>query len=896
MISQLKSFYYHRPWTGRFIITLLVLSLLLISIRMALSPGIIYGATSWLKKQGIDATIESVDINIFDGTVTLRNARGHKNGKALFNIGLVDIHWQWQPLSNKTVEVTKIALDSVDIKIKQYHDAFIIGGVSIPLGETANTSEITDDKKTDKNIKAWAAALGEIIFTNLNVCYLQNTATQPQATDETIFIDYCVALEKMTWAGTISYANNTALLKTHDIPITSTGDFTLNGLNITDNRLNKTLLNSKSNTLNNVTIKGLNHLHIDQLTMNDLSLLQRDDKHHFDSLRFHQLIINDIKLSNLNALDINDVTISEPGTYLVRLDPSDWEYQQWIPQSSTNTQTADKTQKTQTTEKTSAFKFTLNKLNLNNADLCYLENSSSLYYCLTFKSLDWQGHVQYDSKSSKLGAVNLWAKGNLELLQPNIHNQTLDRNLLDFKKLSLTNLSISDINSISIENLTLNDLVALQRSKNDSDNTASFDSIAINEIKYTGKKIAINTITLRGLASSVSKNKDGSWEYDKWLTHDKTNKSEAINTSKENAPTTKNKTLIISLNDLNISSNKKILFTDNSTQPAMKLGLNSLAFDAKNINTNKPDASSAFKLYAKTTRHGTINLEGTVKPFAEKISFDATGKLKGFDLRAATPATKKAIGHIIQSGQLDADLKLRAVDGVLDSNIALVLYQFNIKATSKESAKKLDAKFGMPLNQTLVLLRDKDDSIHLDIPITGDVTKPNFNPMDAIITATSKAATVTLITFYTPYGLIYAGGNLAFNLATALNFDPVTFIPGSAEINSDDKEQLNNLAKLLSEKPNVHLTLCGVTNQQDLFALYPELKEKFSRENNENNKTEITPTDEQLLRLNQLARDRQINSKNYLVNQHDIEHDRLILCAPEYKTRDEAIAGVEINI
>ena len=190
-----------------------------------------------------------------------------------------------------------------------------------------------------------------------------------------------------------------------------------------------------------------------------------------------------------------------------------------------------------------------------------------------------------------------------------------------------------------------------------------------------------------------------------------------------------------------------------------------------------------------------------------------------------------------------------------------------------------------------MLLRDKDNSIHLDIPITGDVTSPSFNPMDAIIKATSKAATVTLITFYTPYGLIYAGGNLAFDLATALNFDPVEFTPGSAEISNSSKQQLEKLSKLLSEKPQIHLTLCGVTNQQDVFALYPGLQEKL-----ENNKAEIKLTDKQSSQLNQLARERQINSKNYLVKQLGIKHDRLILCAPEHKIETDAVAGVEIII
>jgi len=893
MIDHFKAFYHRRPWSGRFIVALFILSLLLIIARVALSPGIIYGATSWLKKQGIDASIEAVDINIFDGTVTLKKAVGNKSGKPLFKIGLVELHWQWRPLSNKTIKISRVALDSFNIEIKQYHDAIIIGGVSIPLKKTTDEApKNTNKEKTNKNVNAWAAALGEVSFTNLNICYQHNAASLAQATAESRFVDYCVALKKMSWAGTISYATDAQLLKTGKVPLTSTGDFTLNGLNIIDNRLNKNLLSSKANTLNNVTIRGLNDIHIEQLTMHGLSLLQRDDKKHVDSLRFQQLNISDIKLSRLNTLSINKISISEPGVYLVKQNSSDWEYQQWVPQPPANNQTREKISTEKPAEKLAAFKFTLNNLTLSNSDLCYLDNEQSLYYCLTAKTLNWQGKLQYNSHSSKPDTLNVQAEGDLTLLQTNIHNYSIDRNLLNFKKLILTKLKVTGSNDISIKEFKLDKLTALQRSKQDKDNTLSFNDLIIDDLKYAGDKIIISTISLKGLASTVSKSNDGGWEFDKWLAKKKPETTKAGDPAvKQKSPEKNKNPLAVSLNDLSITTDKKIIFIDNSTQPAMKIGLSSLALDVKKIATDKPDTNSEFKLFAKTTRHGTINIAGTAKPFAEKISFDASGKLKGFDLRAATPATRKTIGHIIESGQLDADLKLHAVDGVLDSNIALSLYQFNIKATNKESAKKLDEKFGMPLNQTLVLLRDKDDSIHLNIPITGDVTNPSFNPMDAIIKATSKAATVTLITFYTPYGLIYAGSNLAFNLATALNFDPVEFPPGAAEINDSGKQQLDKLSKLLSEKPQIHLTLCGVTNQQDVFALYPGLKEKLK-----NNKAEIKLTDKQLLQLNQLARDRQINSKNYLVKQRGIEHDRLILCAPEHKSEEDAVAGVEIII
>lgn len=172
---------------------------------------------------------------------------------------------------------------------------------------------------------------------------------------------------------------------------------------------------------------------------------------------------------------------------------------------------------------------------------------------------------------------------------------------------------------------------------------------------------------------------------------------------------------------------------------------------------------------------------------------------------------------------MDADLKLLSQQGQLDSNIALVLHHFKLKANSKQDAAALDKTFGMPINQSLMLLKDKKGRIKLDIPITGDINNPNFDPTDAIIKATTKATTVTLITFYTPYGLVYAGGNVLFNLATAMNFDPLVFTAGSSQLTDAHMLQLSKLAQLLVERPAVHLTLCGFTNLNDREKLFMEI-------------------------------------------------------------------------
>ncbi len=831
-----------------------------------------------------------------------REDKKHKDSLRFSQLTVDDIKLS----SLNSLLINNISVSNPGVYLTRQHQADWEYQQWIP--HSSATSKTIDEQKPEKqttNKPSFKITLNNISINNSDLCYLESSPS----------LYYCLTFANLDWKGSVKY--DTKSLTADDINILVKGDLKLLRQNIHNHTIDRTLLDFESLSLSNLEVSSISNISLENLNIEQLAALQRSENENTAS--FEALAINDIKYTD-NEIDINTIKLTGLANTVSKNKNGSWEFDKWrldnrsdnktkeaksveVTSAESNKTIDEQKPEKQTTNKPS-FKITLNNISINNSDLCYLESSPSLYYCLTSANLDWKGLVKYDTKSSTADDINILAKGELKLLRQNIHNHTIDRTLLDFESLTLSNLEVSSISNISLENLNIEKLAALQRSNNKSDNTASFEALAINDIKYTDNKIDINTIKLTGLANTVSKNKNGSWEFDKWRldnrNDNKTTEAKSVETepAESKLQAANNEAFIISLNKGNITSDRKILFTDNSTEPAMEIGLQNLALDISHLYTAKPDSNSPFKLHAKTTQRSTIDIEGTMKPFAEKISFDANGKLKGFDLRVASPATKKAIGHVIKSGQLDADLKLLAVNGKLDSNIGLSLYHFNIKATSKKDAEKLDAKFGMPLNQTLVLLRDKDDSIHLDIPITGDVNNPNFKPMDAIIKATSKAATVTLITFYTPYGLAYAGGNVLFNLATAMNFDPVEFKPGTADIVNEHKDKLDKLAKLMTEKPQIHLTLCGMSNTADYYALYPALKEQpkeQQKEKLEDNK-EIQLSKEQNTALINLAQQRQENIKEYLIKESAIAHDRLILCEPEYQTQEDAIAGVEINI
>jgi hypothetical protein len=895
---MLRSAYRLDNWRGRTLLAFTILLVLLISIRIALTPSIIYATTSWLKGQGIDAHIEDIEIRIADGMVTLIEARGEKDGKQLFHIGKVHIDWRWTPLSNKTISVTGIELEALKADIALYDDMAVVGGLSIPLG-TDDAAQVasTVQQQDDEPVKPWAAELGTISFRQLEACYLQHHSTLQEASPDNRFVDYCLKVDDLAWQGTIGYGLDAELVAKDPVPVMIKGDFDISGINIIDNRVGRALLVSDSNSIDGFDINGLNDIRINKLTMQGLSALQRDDNKHIDAVRYSRVALNDIRFTDLDTLDVASIEIDEPGLYIVKDTGDDWEYQQWIPASKPGETAGESSNQQPDAKVESRFALTLRDIRITAPDMCYLDKPLDLYYCFTQQTLDWQGEIRHATGTGKDEGLNI--KGALALTDTRIRNLSLSRDLVEIDAIKLNNISVKPDMSATLGALSIGQLKALQRSEQDDDYTSSFSSLDVNDIAYSTNSLAIDTVTLKGLKNQLSKNEDGSFEHDKWIpgaTEKETDKTQSADPPSKQASDSaddQGEKFIISLNKLLLDTDQSTLFTDNSTEPPMLVGLTRLRFEVDQLDAAKPQQDSTIKLHATTRKHSTIDLAGTARPFADKISFDLDGDLKGFDLKVASPATRKAIGHIIRSGQLDAGLDLLATEGKLDSNIALSLYHFNIESVSKEDAAELDKKLGIPLNKTLILLRDKDDSIHLDIPITGDVTNPDFDPMDAIVKATTKAATVAAITFYTPYGLVYAGGNVLFDLATAMNFDPVEFEPGDATLDDKDRQQLDDLARLMTEKPAIHLTLCGQTNSKDFYTLYPDIEPSQVKDGKT---TKVAPDTEQREKLSALAEQRQSAIKDYMVNEKAIAHNRLILCEPEYREEDDAISGVEINI
>lgn len=333
---------------------------------------------------------------------------------------------------------------------------------------------------------------------------------------------------------------------------------------------------------------------------------------------------------------------------------------------------------------------------------------------------------------------------------------------------------------------------------------------------------------------------------------------------------------------------KKTTFIDLSTEQQMRLVIELIDFQLKNIDSASSEQQSSASLLIRLEDQATLKLDAQGTPLAEKPDIKGSGSISALDLRGFSPIVRKQLGQSIRSGQLDAELDINVKQGHADSLLDLKLRHFVLRTLNEAEAEKLNKDLGFPLNTSLNLLRDKDNKIHLSIPITQDVDNLDVDIKPVIYKALSKSVSSAIVNYYTPFGLVFVAESL-FDLATALKFNPVQFNPGEATLAETSKAELEKLATIMNERPGIHLTLCGFSNLADLAQ---KNAKATNQSTGEKPAVEISATQRQ--QLLQLGESRSSVVKQYLINTHQISASRLVECEAEYAA--DGIAGVEIKL
>ncbi len=503
-----------------------------------------------------------------------------------------------------------------------------------------------------------------------------------------------------------------------------------------------------------------------------------------------------------------------------------------------------------------------------------------------------------------------------ERLQVDSGSRTL--NLLTMEKLTLKALRFEGLKRVQAHEVQIDVAKIFEQSAGlrakEAGASHAFDvqSLRAEQVRlHDLHKLEMQHVALGGLSGWLDRGSQGRMELMKWFP------GKAVSGSAR-SKRIQQKPWSLRIGKLEIARNSRVVFRDTSVAPPFVLTVFPFETQMGPLDTANPEQETPVKLRAKFGKYWGVRAVGTIRPFSQKPVMDLRGKFESIDLRKLAAYTAQRVGYRAKSGHLDADIKWRVKQGLLDAEAELVIDKLSVVRVTEGKEDAFDRIFGISLKTALSMLRDRNGRIVLRVPIQGNFHDPEFRLHLVVAKAVSNAMKKGAVSYFAPLGVTLLTGVVIppgttfvatqlLDLATTLRFKPVVFGPSSHALSPANKAYLKQMATRLKNRPGVKIVLCGLGTIADI-----EKREGITMSRSYSSDTERTKgdihtrrspdtgktalTQKQRNHLLELAEQRAQAVKDFLVVQEGIGAGRLIICSPEVEDSKKTPPRVEMGI
>ncbi len=247
--------------------------------------------------------------------------------------------------------------------------------------------------------------------------------------------------------------------------------------------------------------------------------------------------------------------------------------------------------------------------------------------------------------------------------------------------------------------------------------------------------------------------------------------------------------------------NGRVLFSDRFVRPNYSANLSEVtgslsAFSSTPAAPGQPPEMATLSLKGRAEGTATLDVNGQLNPLAKPLALDIKGVVRDLELPPLSPYSVKYAGYGIERGKLSVDVAYRVEpNGQLTASNQIVLNQLAF------GERVPDSPANLPVKLAVALLADRSGVIDINLPISGSLNDPQFRLgpviVRVIVNLIGKAITA-------PFSLIasaFSGGGV--------DASQVDFAPGRVELVDAQRTKLESLAKALTNRPALRVTIVG---------------------------------------------------------------------------------------
>jgi hypothetical protein len=236
-------------------------------------------------------------------------------------------------------------------------------------------------------------------------------------------------------------------------------------------------------------------------------------------------------------------------------------------------------------------------------------------------------------------------------------------------------------------------------------------------------------------------------------------------------------------------------FSDLNVKPAVRLPMEKVGGRISGLDAiaeNKADVL----LEGLVRGNVPIKIAGKINPLISPPFADVNLSFTSVDLSPLTPYAEKYLGYELTKGQLSVDLSYLIKDNTLEAKNNAVLTKLTLgDSVPSPSATKL------PIKLAIALLKDRNGNIDLDLPVRGELDDPEFSISGLVFRMLGNLILDIVTSPFKMLGAMFGGGGEELSY--------IDFEAGAETITAESGTKLENVAKILFERPQVNLEIQG---------------------------------------------------------------------------------------
>jgi len=229
-------------------------------------------------------------------------------------------------------------------------------------------------------------------------------------------------------------------------------------------------------------------------------------------------------------------------------------------------------------------------------------------------------------------------------------------------------------------------------------------------------------------------------------------------------------------------------FADLSVEPHFSSGINLLNGSISNIST-AAGSRATLDLKGQVDAFAPVTLTGQFNVLGPSLFTDVDLHFRNISLPILDPYSDKFAGYDISEGKLSTEFHYQIDGRKLDAQHHLVIerLEFGAKTDSKQAVS-------LPIKFAVALLKDRNGTIDMNLPVTGSLDDPDFR-LGGLI---RKACVDLLMKAVTsPFALLGAV------LGAGPDIQFIDFQPGQSGLDAAAIEKAKSVARALGERPSL---------------------------------------------------------------------------------------------